>query len=116
MSAAIERHRIHTPFIQHLPGVARHYRNYLPLFPAAVRQFDLRGFDFVLSCSHCAVKAVVAPPGVRHLCYCLTPMRYAWDQFDAYFGPERVGRLTSLALRPVLGRQHRAVPGRAVPA
>jgi glycosyltransferase involved in cell wall biosynthesis len=101
-SAVIERHRIHTSFVQGLPGVARHYRNYLPLFPAAVRQFDLRGFDFVLSCSHCAVKSVIAPPGVRHLCYCLTPMRYAWDQFDAYFGPERVGAAASLALRPAM--------------
>jgi glycosyltransferase involved in cell wall biosynthesis len=102
VSPLIERHRIHASFVQQLPGVATRYRSYLPLFPAAVRQFDLRGFDFVLSCSHCAVKAVRTPPGVRHLCYCLTPMRYAWDQFDAYFGPERVGHAASLALRPVM--------------
>ena len=41
--------------------------------------------------SHCCAKSVVTPGRARHLCYCLTPMRYAWDQFDAYFGPERVG-------------------------
>lgn len=102
-SPVIARHPIHTAFTQRLPGVARHYRSYLPLFPLAIRQVDLRGFDFVLSCSHCVAKSVIAPRGVRHLCYCLTPMRYAWDQFDAYFGPERVGRLASAALRPVMG-------------
>ena len=47
-------------------------------------------------------KSVVAPRGARHLCYCHTPVRYAYDQFDAYFGPERVGRVTSAILRPVM--------------
>lgn len=115
-SAVIAQHQIHTAFTQRLPGVARHYRSYLPLFPLAIRQVDLRGFDFILSCSHCVAKSVVAPPGVRHLCYCLTPMRYAWDQFDAYFGPERVGVAASLLLRPILGalaRWDRATSGRA---
>ena len=78
-----------------LPG--RLYRHYLPLFPMAIEQFDLDGYDLVLSTSHCAAKSVVVPGRTRHLCYCLTPMRYAWDQFDAYFGPERVGRVGSRA-------------------
>ena len=60
-------------------------------FPLAVEQFDLDGFDLVISSSHCAVKSVVVPGGRRHLCYCHSPMRYAWDQFDAYFGPAQVG-------------------------
>ena len=49
------------------------------------------GFDLVLSTSHCVAKSALAAPGAMHICYCLTPMRYAWDQFDAYFGPERLG-------------------------
>jgi glycosyltransferase involved in cell wall biosynthesis len=104
VSPTIERHPVRTSFIQHLPLVRRAYRQYLPLFPLAVDRFDFRGFDLVLSVSHCCVKSVTAPPGVRHLCYCLTPMRYAWDQFDAYFGPERIGRLGSAAMRPVMSR------------
>ncbi len=104
VSPAIEAHPIHTAFIQRLPFVARAYRHYLPLFPAAIERLDLTGFDLVVSCSHCVAKSVIAPPGTRHLCYCLTPMRYAWDQFDAYFGPERVGALPSAVLKPVLAR------------
>jgi glycosyltransferase involved in cell wall biosynthesis len=104
-SPAIERHRIVTSFVQHLPMAERHYRRYLPIFPLAIAQLDLSGHDFVISSSHCAAKAVVAPKGVRHLCYCHSPMRYAWDQFEAYFGPERVGALASRWIyRPILTR------------
>jgi glycosyltransferase involved in cell wall biosynthesis len=106
-SPAIERLRPHTSFVQHLPFVKRVYRAYLPLFPAAVEQFDLEGFDFVLSISHCAVKSVIRAPGATHVCYCLTPMRYAWDQFDAYFGPERVGRAGMMVMRRVMNHMAR---------
>jgi len=101
-SAAIERRRITRSPLQWLPAAGRLYRQYLPLFPFAIEQFDLDGYDLVVSTSHCAAKSVVVPGRARHLCYCLTPMRYAWDQFDAYFGPERVGARQSAALRPVL--------------
>jgi glycosyltransferase involved in cell wall biosynthesis len=101
--------------VQHLPFVRRLYRHYLPLFPAAVEQFDLEGFDLVLSISHCCVKSIIRPAGARHLCYCLTPMRYAWDQFDAYFGPERLGAAGSRLMRPLmahLARWDRETAGR----
>ncbi len=104
VSPTIERRPIHTSFIQRLPGGRRYYRHYLPLFPAAVEQFDFDRFDLILSVSHCAVKSIIRPATARHICYCLTPMRYAWDQFDAYFGPARIGRLGSLAMRPVMTR------------
>jgi len=105
VSPAIERHRIRTSFIQRLPGADRHYRQYLPLFPLAVERFDLGPYAFVISSSHCAAKAVVPGARARHLCYCHSPMRYAWDQFDAYFGPARVGRVASRwVYRPVLAR------------
>jgi glycosyltransferase involved in cell wall biosynthesis len=108
VSPVIERHRIVTSFVQHLPLADVHYRRYLPLFPLAIEQFRLNGYDLVISSSHCAAKAAHAPPGARHICYCHSPMRYAWDQFDAYFGAERVGTLPSaLFYRPVLGAMAR---------
>lgn len=85
-------------FVDRLPAAARYYRRYLPLFPAAAASLDLSGFDLVISSSHCAAKGVQAAPGARHLCYCHTPMRYVWDRFDDYFGPQRVGRLASRGL------------------
>ena len=102
VSPAIEARPVRTSFIQRLPGSHRHYRPLLPLFPAAVEQFDLDGFDLVISTSHCVAKSVIAPGRARHLCYCFTPMRYAWDQLPAYFGPDRVGAGASRALRRVL--------------
>lgn len=107
VSPVIERRPIVTSFVQRLPFVARRYREYLPLFPMAVELFDFEGFDLVLSTSHCCVKSVIRPASARHLCYCLTPMRYAWDQFDAYFGPDRIGRFGSAAMRPVMARMAR---------
>lgn len=115
-SPFIERRQVHTSFIQRLPWAGRLYRHYLPLFPIAIEQFDLDGYDLVISCSHCAAKSVVVPGKARHICYCLTPMRYAWDQFDAYFGPDKVGRVGNLLMRPVMAgmaRWDRATANRA---
>ncbi len=89
VSQAIERHPIHTAFVQHLPAAARRYRHYLPLFPLAIESLDLGAYDFVLSSSHCVAKGVRLRRGARHLCYCHAPMRYAWDQYEAYFGERR---------------------------
>jgi glycosyltransferase involved in cell wall biosynthesis len=87
----LERRDIRTTFLQHLPSVARRYRHYLPLFPAAAASIDLRGYDLVISSSHCVAKGVRPSPRAAHLCYCHTPMRYVWDRYDDYFGPGRVG-------------------------
>ena len=95
ISPTIERHRITTSSLQKLPFAKTKYRSYLPLYPTAIEQFDLDGYDLVLSISTCAAKSVVVPGRARHICYCNAPMRYAWDQFDAYFGPERVGPFKS---------------------
>jgi glycosyltransferase involved in cell wall biosynthesis len=90
VSEAIESHPMHTSFIQRLPAGATRYQRYLPFFPAAIERFDLRGFDLVLSSSHCAAKGVVVHPGTRHLCYCHTPMRYVWAAYEEYFGAGRL--------------------------
>jgi glycosyltransferase involved in cell wall biosynthesis len=104
VSPAIERLRPRVSFVQRLPLSGRLYRQYLPLFPVAIEQFDLDGIDLVVSLSHCCAKSIVRPGRARHLCYCLTPMRYAWDQFDAYFGPDRIGPIGSRLMRPVMAR------------
>jgi glycosyltransferase involved in cell wall biosynthesis len=82
----IESHPIHTSPLSQLPGAAHHYRKLLPLFPWAVSRLRPREVDLVLSSSHAVVKAIRPPPGALHLCYCFTPMRYVWDQADAYLG------------------------------
>jgi glycosyltransferase involved in cell wall biosynthesis len=104
VTPVIERRPIHVSPLQWLPGIAGYYRQCLPLFPTLIEWFDLDRFDLVISSSHCVAKSVIAPPGTPHVCYCHTPMRYAWDQFDAYFGAERLGRLRSAIMRRIMDR------------
>jgi len=116
VSPVIERRPVHTSFVQKLPFAATRYREYLPLFPAAIEQLNLDDFDVVLSVSHCCAKSVVRSGRARHLCYCLTPMRYAWDQFDAYFGVDRAGALGSAVMRTAMNwmaKWDRETAGRA---
>jgi glycosyltransferase involved in cell wall biosynthesis len=108
VSPVIERAGIHTTFVQHLPRAAQAYRYYLPLFPTAVRQFDLSGFDVVISSHHCVAKSVRTKPGTLHLCYCYTPMRYLWDKYDDYFSRERAGVLTRIGMRVFRGYLRRS--------
>jgi glycosyltransferase involved in cell wall biosynthesis len=102
VSERIEARPIHTSFVQHLPAPGRLYRHYLPLYPLAVELWDLSSFDLVISSSHCAVKAVRVRKDAVHVCYCHSPMRYAWDQFDAYFGPDQIGKLKSRLMQPIM--------------
>jgi glycosyltransferase involved in cell wall biosynthesis len=104
VSPTIERLQPRASLLQHIPGARRFYRYCLPLFPTVIEHFDLDRYDLVISTSHCAAKAVVKTGRARHLCYCLTPMRYAWDQFEQYFGEARVGSTANRLLRPVLRR------------
>ncbi len=105
VSPELESHPIHTSFLQRAPGIAKHYRRYLPLFPAAIEDFDLSPYELIISSSHCVAKGVIPPPGAEHVCYCHTPMRYAWDQEHAYFPRRRglVARLRGLALTALRG-------------
>jgi len=85
VSQSIGRFPIRASYLNRLPFSRRGYRQYLPLFPQAVESFDLSGYDLVVSSSHCVAKGAIAPPGAPHLCYCHTPVRYAYDQFETYF-------------------------------
>ncbi len=73
-----------TSFIQKLPFVKSKYRQYLPLFPFAIEQFDLSNYDVILSSSHAVAKGVLSHASQLHICYCYTPMRYAWDLYFPY--------------------------------
>ena len=98
-SPAIERLPIHASPLSALPGAARHYRKLLPLFPWAIERFRLEGFDLVLSTHHAVAKGVRIAAGTKHLCYCFTPMRYAWTFYDEYFGSNPVKKIL---LKPTL--------------
>lgn len=89
VSGLIEKRRITTSFIQRLPLAKKRYRLYLPLFPLAVEGFDLKGYDLVISSSHCAAKGVIPGPNALHISYIHSPMRYVWDMYGEYFGKAR---------------------------
>jgi len=94
--AQITERVVHSSLLNRIPGAVRHYPKLLPLMNRAFRSFDLEGFDLVLSSSHACAKNVRVPPGALHVCYCHTPMRYAWE--EGFLDGEQVSR----ALRPVL--------------
>ena len=100
----IERRPIHTSLLQHLPAVESYYRYLLPFMPAAIKTWRLPPCDLVVSFSHCVVKGVCPPRGVPHICYCFTPMRYAWHQRDAYFSALSFGRIKAQIVDQILAR------------
>jgi glycosyltransferase involved in cell wall biosynthesis len=70
---------IKTSVLQHLPLASKHHRVYLPLFPMAIEQFDLREHDIIISSSYAVAKGVLNSSDQLHICYCHSPMRYIWD-------------------------------------
>jgi glycosyltransferase involved in cell wall biosynthesis len=103
--AQIKRREVHSSFLNRVPGAVRHYPKLLPLMNRAFRAFDLSSFDLVLSSSHACAKNVRAPAHALHVCYCHTPMRYAWE--EGFLEGEEVGRATRLLLPPLLARLRR---------
>ena len=99
---AITERPVHTSFLDRIPGAKRNYPKLLPLMDRAFRSFDLSGFDLVLSSNHACAKNVRTPPGALHVCYCHTPMRYAWE--EDFMDGEEVGRAMRLLLPPLLSR------------
>lgn len=71
-------------FIQRLPFARKYFQHYLFLFPLAIERLDLREYDLIISSSHAVAKGVLTGPDQLHICYCHTPMRYAWDMYFAY--------------------------------
>ena len=84
--------KIGTTFLQNLPGAKSNVQKYLPLMPIAIEQLDLRHYDVILSSAHAVAKGILTTPQQLHLCYCHTPMRYAWDLTFDYLQQSRVGK------------------------
>lgn len=103
--AEITERPVHASYLNRIPGARTQYPKLLPLMNGAFRSFDLSGFDLILSSSHACAKNVRTPPGTVHVCYCHTPMRYAWE--EGFLEGEEVGRLTRMALPPLLSRLRR---------
>ena len=103
VSLAIEDHPLITSSLNRLPRVDRYYRYLLPLMPLAA-SWRVPDCDLVLSFSHCIAKSVQPPAGVPHVCYCFTPMRYAWHMKDAYFQRGKWGQLKARAVNLLLAR------------
>lgn len=87
-------------FLQKAPFAKSHYKNYLPFFPLAIESMDLKAFDLIISSSHCAAKGVITSPDQLHICYCHTPMRYAWDLMHEYL--REYGGIKRAALKLLL--------------
>lgn len=84
--------KIGTTFLQHFPFARNGVQKYLPLLPLAIEQLDLRDYDVILSSSHAVAKGVLTTPQQIHICYCHTPMRYAWDLTFDYLKGSIAGR------------------------
>ncbi|MCO5183960.1 MAG: glycosyltransferase [Anaerolineae bacterium] len=92
---------IRTSFVDKLPLAHKKQQLYFPLYPTAFEQFDLRGYDLVLSNKSGFCHGVITGPETVHICYCLTPTRYVW-RYHQYAEQENLGRMTRAALIPFL--------------
>lgn len=96
--AVIRKGRVATSFLQKIPFIRHFYRDMLPLMPLAIEQMDVSGYDLIISNSHAVAKGVITGPDQLHICYCYTPMRYAWDLQEQYLRESGIGRGISGAL------------------
>jgi len=100
LSESIQNADVRHSFIQKMPFTQQFYRNYLPLYPLAIERFDLKEYDLIISSSHAVAKGIKTRRDQLHICYCHTPMRYAWDLEKQYL--ESVGTFKAMAARQVL--------------
>lgn len=97
-----EHVEVTTSMLQHLPFGRKKYRAYLPLFPMAIEQFDLRDYNLIISSSYAVAKGVLNSSDQLHICYCHTPMRYVWDLTFQYLETSNLSRgLKSFLVRAI---------------
>ncbi|MCT4647360.1 MAG: glycosyltransferase [Carboxylicivirga sp.] len=80
----INKKKLHESFISKLPSGRKKYRNYLPLFPKAIESLNFSGYDLIISSSSSVVKGLITNSKQLHICYCHSPVRYAWDLYHQY--------------------------------
>ncbi|MBN1674275.1 MAG: glycosyltransferase [Kiritimatiellae bacterium] len=112
ISDVLRGRRIVTSRLQRVPGIAKHYRYFLPLLPAVIGRMQPPAAELLISTSHCVAKGLRVRPGTKHLCYCFTPMRYAWLFYDEYFGRNPFKKAVVKPLLAWLRRWDRAASGR----
>jgi glycosyltransferase involved in cell wall biosynthesis len=98
LSPELRGRRITTSFLNPL---RRMHRSLLPLMPMALENFDLRGYDLVVSSESGPAKGVLTSSSTRHICYCHTPMRYLWDLYPAYRNEWTASRWKRAAMTPL---------------
>ncbi len=86
----IDKERLHESFISRLPFGRSKYRNYLPLFAKAIESFDFSNYDIVISSSSSVAKGVMTNANQLHICYCHSPVRYAWDLYHHYLNDAKL--------------------------
>ena len=94
LSPLLRQRSIHTSLAQRLPLRTRTYRHLLPIYPLLLEQFDLTGYDLVLSSESGPAKGVLTGSGTCHICYCHSPMRYLWDFYHGYRNGKAMGSVS----------------------
>jgi glycosyltransferase involved in cell wall biosynthesis len=100
----LEKREIRTSFLQKFPFLRSKYRLYLPLFPLAAELFDLAEYDLIISSSHCVAKGIIPGPDSLHISYIHSPVRYAWNQYSAYFSPRQLSLFSRLVVPRAIHR------------
>jgi glycosyltransferase involved in cell wall biosynthesis len=96
LPSSLRSRKFTTSFLQKIPGIRRHYKKFLPLFPLALEHFKLDEYDLVISSESGPTKGILTRPHTCHICYCHTPMRYVWDMYHQYRAGERIGMVSRL--------------------
>ena len=112
ISETITSHAIETTWLEKIPNIHDGYRSYLPLFPTAVKNLHSDNVELMVSTSHCVAKSIRTMPETRHLCYCFTPMRYAWTFYDEYFGDSTAKAAVAKPLLAALRKWDKATASR----
>jgi len=107
LSPMLKEREIETSILNSLPNSKKYHRYLLPLYPLAAKSLskklkanhENKKYDLVFSISHCLAKNVSVPKDAFHVCYCLTPMRYLWDQYNAYFDSSKIEPLARIVVK-----------------
>jgi glycosyltransferase involved in cell wall biosynthesis len=84
MAPILQKRKLQTSFLQHVPGARKFHRHFLFLQAIALEQFDLSDYDLVISSESGPAKGIITSSKTCHVCYCHSPMRYIWEMYPQY--------------------------------